>query len=408
MFSSCAGSAESVKTPSHVAAIPEAVLPGEYILTGSESGLYKIAHDKTVFPLWTEGKVQRIIRTKERRADGTEGDRWYFLTSKGCLTSVNLTDFELRNTGLPFLTIKQYDGTNTTFTQQIAQLKDLAVHPQKPEILVTATKEKVYLTRDAGLSWTSIGSTSETTTGIKAVAVADMEGELVVFMSHSIFGFSYKVVDEPKAKWKDVSAGFEAMQTQVYPDEISDIMPVVFSDAEGKPVTEIFVSQTFLPRLYRFNWKEKRAVVLYSGTEPCDTVDGLFWDGNRVLFTTPGKLSSYTPKANVAGVIPQEYEVWKNAFLALSPKDTLYSAWIPNANDGLCLSELWLLSPEKCNDLYSSKANNRKAIYAPAHKVYTTEGIAKYKKIITDNKLDALVIDMKDDYGLLRYDAQDP
>jgi len=409
MFSSCAASAESNKTSSHTAAVPEALLTGTFMLAGSESGLYQISPDKTIFPLWTEGKVTKIIRTEINDPDVQSECRWYFLTAKGIMTSTDLRTFELRNTGLPFLTIKEWDGTNTTFKKQIAQLKDLAVHPQNPDILVTATKENVYLSRNGGTTWVDIGSTSATTSGIKSVAVANMGEDLVVFMSHAIFGFSWKrIVTGKNTVWNDVSSGFEAMKTQVYPDEISDIMPVVFADAQGNLVTEVFVSQTFIPRLYRFNWSTKKAELLYKGTEPCDTIDGLFWDGTKVLFTTPGKINSFTPQANVTGVIPPEYEAWKDKMTALAPKDTVYSAWMPNAKGGLCLSELWLLRSETAHGSYASKALDRKAIYVPTHKVCTVEGIAKYKKIITDNKLNALVIDMKDDYGLLRYNTQDP
>ncbi len=409
LFGSCAASAETAPKQSASAEIPKPVLPGEYVLAGSESGLYKIAPDKTVLPLWTEGKVTKIIKTPYSEPGSNRDSKWYFLTSKGVLTSYDLQVFELRNEGLPFLTIKQWDGVNVTFKKQIAQLKDLSVHPQNPNILVTATKENVYLTQDSGLTWQNIGSTSATTSGIKACAVATMENDLVVFMSHAIFGFSYKkIVDGKKTQWTDVSSGFESMQTQVYPDEISDILPVVFANGEGGVVTEIFVSQTFLPRLYRFNWQTKKAELLYKGKEPLDTIDGLFWDGNRILFSKPGNISSYTPKANVIGVVPQEYEAWKDRFTALSSRDTLYSAWVPNNRNGLELSEMWLLRPEQSNGIYANKALNRKAIYVPANKVCTPEGIKKYKKVITDNKLDALVIDMKDDYGLLRYNAKDP
>ena len=130
------------------------------------------------------------------------------------MTTSDLSNFEMRNEGLPFLTIKQYDGKNTTFLKQPAQLKDLAVHPTNPNILVTATKDAVYITYDGGVKWKSLGSTSASTSGIKAVAVCDMnkigtgkaavtnadgtvtpavapQTDLVVFMAHTIFGFSY-------------------------------------------------------------------------------------------------------------------------------------------------------------------------------------------------------------------------
>ncbi|MBR4321492.1 putative glycoside hydrolase [Treponema sp.] len=403
-----------------------------YILAGSESGLYKINAGKTAIPLWQGGKVSKILRVEDKNSRKIQ---WYFLTTQGILTSSDLSVFEFRNDGLPFLTIKQYDGTSTSFLKQPAQLKDLSVHPTKPNILVTATKDYVYITYDGGLSWKSIGSTSTSTSGIKAVAVCDMnkigsgrpaiqkedgstlpavppETNLVVFMAHTIFGFSYCMPTASKPAWKDCNGGFENMKTQSYPDEIADILPVVFSDANGFPVTEIFVSQSYLPRIYRFDWESERGELLYAGKEPVETIDALFWDGTKLLYTHPGEIAAYNPATKSSDFVPPEYTAWKDSFSALGKNDTLYSAWIPNADAekkaGLTLGELWLLYPDDVNNKYAEKALDRKAIYVQAHKLMTKSGIEQYKKIIKDNKLDAMVIDMKDDYGLIRFEAKDP
>ena len=403
-----------------------------YILAGSESGLYKINAGKTAIPLWQGGKVSKILRVEDKNSRKIQ---WYFLTTQGILTSSDLSVFEFRNDGLPFLTIKQYDGASTSFLKQPAQLKDLSVHPTKPNILVTATKDYVYITYDGGLSWKSIGSTSTSTSGIKAVAVCDMnkigsgrpaiqkddgstlpavppETNLVVFMAHTIFGFSYCMPTAAKPAWKDCNGGFENMKTQSYPDEIADILPVVFSDANGFPVTEIFVSQSYLPRIYRFDWESERGELLYAGKEPVETIDALFWDGTKLLYTHPGEIAAYNPATKSSDFVPPEYTAWKDSFSALGKNDTLYSAWIPNAagekKAGLTLGELWLLYPDDVNNKYAEKALDRKAIYVQAHKLMTKSGIEQYKKIIKDNKLDAMVIDMKDDYGLIRFEAKDP
>ena len=256
------------------------------------------------------------------------------------LSSDDLESFEFRNEGLPFLTIKQWDGTNTTFLKQPAQLKDLSVHPTNPEILVTATKDDVYITYDGGLSWKSLGSTSASTSGIKAVAVCDMnrpntgkaavtnadgtvtpatapETDLVVFMAHTIFGFSYCKPLAKKIAWRDCNGGFENMKTQTYPDEIADILPVVFSDENGFPVTEVFVSQSYLPRIYRFDWKKDRGELLFAGNEPLETIDSLFWDGTRLLYTKTGEVAAYNPATKATDSLPAEYDKWKSCFNAL-------------------------------------------------------------------------------------------
>ena len=120
--------------------------------------------------------------------------------------------------------------------------------------MVTATKDAVYYSADAGDTWTSLGSMSKTTPGVKAVAVATIEGESVVFMSHPIFGLSYIFPQKKNAMWNDVEEGFEKMQSLTSPDEIADILPVVRTNADGTKFTEIFLSQSYLPCIYKFDW----------------------------------------------------------------------------------------------------------------------------------------------------------
>ncbi len=435
LLTSCVASSQSTKS---MYKLPDSQTPtvetanAGGVIAGAESGLYRLTASKTAVPLWTQGGVKKIIRVKQEESlnsagqnvsaiDTKAGDeseetdfplsRWYFLTTKGILTSTDLKNFEYRNNGLSFLKMKEINLDQVSFSDKVAQLKDLEVHPENPQILVTATKDNVFITYDGGLNWKNLGSMSSSTSGIKAVAVCTIDDTLVVFEAHPIFGFSYILPKSAKPVWKDCNGGFENMKGQTYPDEIADICPVVTQNADGTQTTTVYVSQTFLPRLYKFNWQTKRGELLYSGKEPVDTIDGLFWTGSELLFTRPGEIAGFDPALNSLGKIPQSYYTFKNYFNALSPNDTLYSAWISdgkNLEEGISLSELWLLHPELCTNAYASKALNRKSIYCPAHHVTTQAGIDKYKKIILDNKLDSLVIDMKDDYGVLRYDAKDP
>ena len=84
------------------------------------------------------------------------------------------------------------------------------------------------------------------------------------------------------------------------------------------------------------------------------------------------------------------------------------TAWIPTGRSGfakgLLLNELWLLYPGSVNSPYAEVANGRKCIYASAYQCRNQAGIDKYIKAVKDRNMNGLVIDMKDDYGLLRYD----
>lgn len=256
------------------------------LLAGSDKGLFRVTDNNTAVPLWTEGKVEQILRIEVPGDDGILRSSLYFRTSKGILFTTDCVHFELRNNGLPFLLIKKYDGKNTTFEQQVQKLKDLCANPLNPLQIVTATKDAVYLTRDGGFTWVSLGSMSQATPGIKAVAIATMpDNSLVVFMSHPIFGLSYILPDVGNRQWHDVSSGFHMMPSLTSPDEISDILPLVRTNADGEKYVEIYISQTDMPRIYRFNWEKKTAECIYAGIEPCDSIDGLTAIDNVLLFT---------------------------------------------------------------------------------------------------------------------------
>ncbi|WP_318714231.1 putative glycoside hydrolase [Treponema sp.] len=383
---------------------------GTPFLLGTDRGLYKILGNGTAEPLWTDGKVERIIKTSAR---------WFFLTDKGIISSPDLNIFTERNNGLPFLTVKSYDGVQKQLEQKAALLKDICADPFNPDVLVTATKDAVYLTRDGAQTWENIGSASKYTAGVKAVAVSHMPvydrdgtitgSELVVFMSHPIYGFSYYRADAKKPAWFDVSAGFAAMPSMTQVDEIADILPVMCKDANGSHFAEVYLSQTFLPNIYRFNWKDKRGEKVYQGEEQIDTIDGLCQTGSSIAYSALGKVSLFSLVDKKITDL-ESYDTWKSRLNAAH--SIVNSAYIPKVVCGLDtpleLSELWLLNPDVILTPWGEVANKKKAVYSSVYQLRNDNGIEKYRKIVNDNKLNSIVIDMKDDYGLLRFEPESP
>ena len=391
--------------------IPEkkSTVKAQPFLVGTDNGLFKVATNGNVEALWTKGKVDRILKTSSK---------WYFVTDKGIVVSEDLRNFSEKNNGLPFLTIKTYDGKNKKLELKSALLKDICADPLDPKILVTATKDSVYLTRDGGETWKSIGSTSRTA-GIKAVAVSHMpvyekDGtisgtELVAFLSHPIYGLSYYKCDASKPVWIDVSGGFSAMPSLTQVDEISDILPVLCKGADGTLYSEIYCAQTFIPNIYRFNWNTKRGEKIFHDSENCETIDSLCQSGSKIIFASVGKIRALSLETNKVETVSQAGE-WKTMFNA--PHAIVNSAYVPRESSGVdtsvTLSELWLLNPSVILSPWGETANGKKSVYVSAYQMRTMEGINKYKKIIANNKLNSLVVDMKDDYGLLRFEPKSP
>ena len=392
-------------TPPQKKATSESATP---FLVATDTGLVRILDNGAADVLLPDVRVERIMRTDER---------WYFLTDRGVMSSASLKKFVEKNEGLPYLTVKSFKDGQKSIERKAALLKDIAFDPFDHTIMVTATKDEVFLSRDSGKSWASIGSSSTRTAGIKAVAVCHMRTwdsagdvagtELVAFMSHTIYGFSYIRLDAANPKWVDVSSGFSAMPSMSQVDEIADILPVVCRDADGSLYADIYCSQTFLPNIFRFDWQGRKAVKVWQGDEPCDTIDALCQSGSHLVFSTPGRLMQLSLTDGT--VEPLEgFDAWCDKLASAGP--TVNAAYVPKEASGvgypLQLGELWLLHPDAIRSDWAQAANNKKSLYASVYQLRNDAGIRKYRSLLSANKLNSIVIDMKDDYGLLRFEPE--
>lgn len=412
----CAQSKPLYRLPESVPEQTESSYAEPYLI-GTDTGLYRILPSGISEPLWTDGKVTQILKTDYSDSNNKRSSKWFFITSKGIISSSDLCEFKESNEGIPYLVLKEYDGETKTLVKQIPLIKDICANPFNQNILVTATKDNVYLSRDSGLSWKSIGSMSMNTAGIKATAVTQMpvfdengistRSKLIVFMSHPIFGLSYYCPDDINPQWTDIEKGMKNMTSVTYPDEISDILPVAVKNKDGTYTSELYLTQSFLPNIYKFNWNEMKPECIYEGNEPLETIDSLCRVDDKIFFSATGNLKYLTlSDGKVNDVDNNEFSSLFSDIRNLFANTTYIPGEKCNLSSALQLSELWLINPNTPLTEYSDKALDRKAIYIPANHVTTLKGIKEYKKIILDNNLNALVVDMKDDYGLLRFDPK--
>ncbi len=382
----------------------------EIFLVGSDNGLFRVTNRNSAIPLWTEGRVDQLLSVSIPDAGGIVRQAWLMRTQKGVFITYDLKTFEERDNGLPFLTIKKFKDGKKSLELQIQELKDICVNPLNNSEIVTATKDSVYYSCDAGLHWQNLGSMSKNSPGVKAVAVATFEEKSVVFMAHPIFGLSWVYPDKVAAGWNDVDAGFEKMPSLTMPDEIADILPVVRTNANGSVYTELYISQTYIPRIYKLNWQEKKGELIYTGSEPADVTDGLTTIDNVLLYTKLEGFGAIDLDSLESPGTPSQEKDWQNAFSCVP--GMINTAWIPQSRSGfargILLNELWLLYPGTVNSPYAEIANGRKSIYASAYQCSFDTGVEKFKKVVKERNMNSIVIDMKDDYGLLRYDSHDP
>ncbi|MDR2516519.1 MAG: hypothetical protein LBC88_03955 [Spirochaetaceae bacterium] len=400
-------------------------------LAGTAAGLYAVGLFGNLVPLRTGGEVRKIVRT---------GDGWFTLGDEGILFSRDLFTWESRNRGLPEKTLKLYRDGITSLEKVVQEIKDLEVNPFGTDIMVCATKDTVFLSRDAGRSWQSLGMPSYRTNGIKAVAVTAFprrEGgrSLVVFMSHSTYGIHYLEPDRRGAVWTELNAGIETLETTGNADEVSDILPARSAVEDGAPV--LYAAQTFRPRIYRLDWERRRFVTVWSGGAEFGTVDSLALDGAFLDFVREGEVCAIprldtgergTGSIAAAG---RRGEIERVRLLTGEPEPRprclgLWSRGGENggaAEDFFALSELWLLdeAAPRAEDRDGAAtadtpgavqspapAWGREGIYLPANHAMDERLLARHLATIESRNLNMIVIDMKDDYGRFRFSPENP
>jgi hypothetical protein len=385
-------------------------LTGWQVLMGTDTGLYGIDQRNNAIPLWTGGSVKKIIRTE---------DYWAILSDQGVLVSRDLIQWESRNRGLPEKVIKVYDEGEKTFITIVQELKDLEVNPANPDIMVCGTKEAVFYTADQGRSWKSLGFPPFRTNGLKAVAVADLP-DLTVFLSHSVYGVYYIKANAPGARWTELNEGLETIETTGNTDEVSDIAVTLnLSGKENPPELSIYAAQTFRRRLYRLDWDQKRFTQIWSDDTDFGSVDSLDIGRDTLRFIRDGAVMELSRRT--AGTEPDppelrlrqdirdyarrlaEYEL--TPLCMLIPENSLYSSSEP-----ITLSELWLLDIPAWDAETQAKnlAADREGIYLPVNHAMDSYSLKPYLDTIASRNLNMVVVDMKDDYGRLRFSPLNP
>ncbi|MDR2375357.1 MAG: hypothetical protein LBD96_02850 [Treponema sp.] len=378
------------------------------LLIGTGEGLYGLSMEGNLRPLWQGGEVRKIVAV---------GDSWALLSETGIFWSGDLLHWEDRNRGIPVKTIKVFENGVKSFTPLLQEIKDLQVHPGNPAIMVCTTKDTVFLSRDSGRSWTSLGMPSYQSNGIKAVAVAFLP-DLTVFLSHSIYGIHYLQPDSQEAKWIELNNGIETLETTNDADEIADIL--VVQGTAGTPA-QVYVSQSFRSRIYSLDWDQKYFHLLWSGdTGDFGTIDSLgpiastragspltglrFVSDGMVaeLAFSQGSKPDYRVREDILDIV-------RNILIYLELDPLCLVIRSPGPEDyNLSLSELWLLVDRQNKRPETVYARDKEGLYLPANHAMESRTLQPYLDLMTERRLNMVVIDMKDDYGRLRFSPHNP
>lgn len=388
----------------------------EGALLGASDGLYRVGE---------RGELERLLKDVEIRKIVRAEQGWYFLSSRGVLFSADLLRFEERNAGIPVKVIKTYEGGVKAFANEIQEVKDLELDPYDHRNLAICTKDEVYLSRDGGLRWTAVPS-PVATVGLKAVAITSRP-EPLLFASHPINGPYVRPLPGGAVAggtWQRVGGELgRGDPGNSNPDEIADI--VVEARPEGPAV---WASNSFLPRLYRYDFDKRGFSLAYGGREDFAAYESLMPRADGLYFVTDGEVRRL-PAAGLPGpaaagsappaagaqpagprAVPASAEAQTKAVrLAASVLSSQLNALYFDDGSGApaSLSELWLVEFKDLKP-YRAVADGRHGFYLQTGYVVRPESRARFDAVMDERKLDMLVIDLKDDYGRLRYEPKDP
>jgi hypothetical protein len=370
------------------------------MIAGTARGLYGIDWSGKNETLWSGGQVKKIIKTR---------NEWIMVGSEGILVSQNLKDWESRNQGLPVKTIKVFEKGVKSFMPMVQEIKDLELDPSNNDIMVCATKDQVFVTQNQGRSWQSLGMPPYRTNGIKAVAAASMPvasggSVLTIFLSHSTYGVYY-IQPSRTSTWTEISAGLEKLETTDNADEVSDIA-VVPGDT-GTP--EIYASQTFRRRIYRLNWERREFVLVYNDDIPFGTIDSLDPGKTGLRFICEGRIAQIDYTHTAGRAARPRTDLTQSIRTIAANLKIMPDCVVMNENrradaELLTFNELWLLNETvSAGTSRQSAAWGKEGLYLPVNHAMDNASLKPYLDVISNRGLNMIVIDMKDDYGRLRF-----
>lgn len=393
------------------------------LLVGGGKGLYlveNLGEEPSIRRIWDKGAVYSMAS-----APGA----WFFLTSQGLVYSENLSEFEIRSSGLPKKTLKVYSQGAWGVESSAVSLKDIAIDPDNPSRIAVCTDAEVWMSDTSGETWTSLGSPSAIP-GMKALAFGPSEtpGRKALWVAHSLRGVYSILPPDPKG-WVSRSAGLP----RIFGNNMEEISGFAWIPSSGKE-PRFAAAATFKSHLAVWNPASKAFETAYSAVGDWGSLESLqAWDKDEGLAIHGNVLAAVEFGAQDSGAARQSAQALApgarisplpgaTEFFATlgetmrreaqdSPKvlaalpgrlETLFAGTKP-----LVVEELWRLIPDKSKgeaaQARMAMAAGREGLYLQTGFMIDREKRAFYFDLMARKKLDHVVVDLKDDYGKLRF-----
>jgi len=374
-------------------------------LLGSDSGLWILRRQKAA---GSEASLELLSSELRPKAMVRGPEAWYFLAPDGVWYSPDLASFERRSAGLPIKTLLVEAGDGFIPVSEAVELKALALDPEG-RFLAACSAQDIYLSRDSGLSWTSLGSPASSP-GIRALGfgpLPDGSGP-GLWASHATQGLFARSLAEASASWQPASAGLP----KVWGTNMEEISGFALLPRETGP-SRFFASTSFLAGIYEWDPERRSFSRRYDDGKSFGSLESLQPWGNLGLIGLEGaRLRLYAPFASrfpaadipMAGISEAADALERGGGGRPSCLAILGSS--PVEGD-LVIGEAWrLFCPMPTARM--DKALGRKALYLQTGFLTQPATRKKYLDFMELKGLDSIVIDIKDDSGRLRFSPESP
>ncbi len=357
----------------------------DFVLAAVKDGLYYWDHKSDPFLIWNNGGNPPEIKKFLPVPYGL-----FLLTSYGVFFTEDGKEFETRNNGISYKVIKIYRNNEKSFTNEIDDLKDLKFDPENPSNLIACSKDSVYLSTNGGMAWLMIQSPVPYSS-IKTAAVISSP-DLRIYLGHSFKGL-YTMTVGSGNRWKNISKGLFSF-SKTY-EEIADILV----RKEGEK-TVLYAANNFTPILYTWNDKLKSWNIYEKFQKDFDMMESLVLKEKYLYFVGCQGIMRYD--------LDHKNLAWDNLNLVKNDLEKKIGLTVnavygfDERGEEFNFSGLWIPSLPRERENYSTAAR-KNGLYVQAGALKNKARLQKLINMMERNGLNMLTIDMKDDWGYLRF-----
>jgi hypothetical protein len=351
-------------------------------LAGSDEGIYLSSEGREWIWAWKEGEVKKILPLPY----GT-----FFLTTAGIVFSADLSQFEIRNEGLTKKVVKYYRNGEKSFSNLVQDLKDLEADPFNPSNLISCSKDGVFVTTNAGGEWRFLANPSFVP-GIKSVAIFS-KPDLQILIGHPFKGMYRKNISKGLA-WERLNKGLLEGSSGDY-EEISDI-----TAQNHNRELSLYAANNFTPIIYQYSPGDNKWMTVLKLNSNFNMIEGLFFKEGKFYFSTLDGLTRWDTKANLS----ESFDISRIKSKIEGKFNCKINALcsVRNGQEEFNSRGLWMASPAPVKKYYETAAGKR-GIYVSAAAVKNKKRLEGVLDLMSDCGLNSMVIDMKDDWGNLRF-----